>query len=200
MNTYSAICASARPSAGLTIFRYGGTASPRPSASWPASPRTARSPQSASLPPPARAETAAGIRLWSEKKERGKSGEGREAFLRRVFLLPPLSFPRLLRNGKARLKVPSFSSQQPPPTRVVACFGRFAPLIDQRRNAKGHPTGCPFLFKKSRSRNPKTHNEGFDKIKSLWEGRDGVRAREGKAWGYPLSSERLSLPRFPNTT
>ena len=94
-NTYSAICASARPSAGLTIFRYGGTASPRPSASWPASPRMAGSPQSASLPPPARAETAAGIRLWSEKRKR-KIGRGeRKASWRRVFLPPLLSFPRL---------------------------------------------------------------------------------------------------------
>ena len=90
-----AICASARPSAGLTIFRYGGTASPRPSASWPASPRMAGSPQSASLPPPARAETAAGIRLGSEKRKR-KIGRGeRKASWRRVFLPPLLSFPRL---------------------------------------------------------------------------------------------------------
>lgn len=50
---------------------------------------------SASLPPPARAETAAGIRLWSEKRKR-KTGRGeRKASWRRVFLPPPLSFPRL---------------------------------------------------------------------------------------------------------
>lgn len=96
-----------------------------------ASPRMAGSPQSASLPPPARAETAAGIRLWSEKRKR-KIGRGeRKASWRRVFL--PLFSPSqgffTKWGGKAEGSSSVFQSAATR-KRVVACFGRFAPLID----------------------------------------------------------------------
>ena len=132
------------------------------------------------------------------KKGKRKIGRGeRKAFLRRVFLLPPLSFPRLLRNGKARLKVPSFSSQHPPPTRVVACFGRFARLIDQRRNAKGHPTGCPFLFKKAVHEIRKPTMK--DSIKSKAFGKGGMESGQGreKRGGTPFLQKGFPFPGFP---
>ena len=122
---------SARPSAGLTIFRYGGTASHDLPHHGPRRPRMAGSPQSASLPPPARAETAAGIRLWSEKRKR-KIGRGeRKASWRRVFLPPLLSFQGFFTKwgGKAEGSSSVFQSAATR-KRVVACFGRFAPLID----------------------------------------------------------------------
>ena len=129
------------------------------------------------------------------KKENRERGE--ESLLEKGFPPPSSVLPKAFTKWEGKAESSFVFQSATTPKRVVACFGRFAPLIDQRRNARGHPTGCPFLFKKAVHEIRKPTMK--DSIKSKAFGKGGMESGQGreKRGGTPFLQKGFPFPGFP---